>query len=658
MCGFVGFVGFNGKSLIRSKEIIQSMTSFLVHRGPDSHGLWTDPYHEIAIGHRRLSIQDVTSAGNQPMTSRSGRYILAFNGEIYNHQDLRKEIECQRLEANWIGHSDTESLLCSIEHWGLEKTLQKIKGMFAFSLWDKKNGELFLVRDRIGEKPLYYSKLNNSLIFSSELKAIKAHPDFEKKINIDAINLQLNYQYIPAPYSIYQNVWKLRPGSYLKLNFSRKNRVDEDALSPKQYWSFRDVVTSGKQLINTRSESFLIEKLHFMLEKAVKNQLLSDVPLGAFLSGGVDSSLIAALMQKESSTKIKTFSIGFNDQNYDEAIYAKQVSQQIGTDHHELYVSSKEAQDVIPKLPVLFDEPFSDVSQIPNFILAKFAKEKVTVCLTGDGADEVFGGYRRYNLAMQLWSYLEVVPDGFKNSLFKLLHRTSIKTLAMMLNSSQQFLFKKDNTFPFADKLYKSASLLKAKSFNEFYAMLVSFKWDLTDPIVRSYKYHNFIQDLAAEYQDLNNIDLMMAIDTLTYLPDDILTKVDRTSMGTSLETRIPYLDHKIVEFAWKLPTNLKIKKDNGKWILKKVLQKYLPKNLIDRKKTGFGVPIESWLRSSLREWGEDLLNESNLKDEGFFDHKLIQRMWNEHLTGKRNWKQPVWNILMFQAWLDQEKKY
>ena len=624
MCGITGFLtegNFPDLDLIKALE---ASSDTLRHRGPDDFGHWMQETDGIFLGHRRLAILDLSSAGHQPMVSRENRFVLVLNGEIYNHLELRKELNGAVV---WKGHSDTETLIQCIEVWGIEKTLEKIRGMFAFGLWDKKEKSLTLARDRFGEKPLYYGWQNGTFFFGSELKAIKNNPLFRAEINRDSLNLFLQLSYVPSPYSIYRDIYKLKPGSYLKVSLVSRES------SPLVYWSSAEKVKHNfqKPFGGTREEA--IERLEVLLTDSVRGQMMSDVPLGALLSGGIDSSLVVAIMQKISQRPIQTFTIGFEDKIFDEAGYAAQVAGFLGTAHSEMYVKEKDAMNVIPEMPVLYDEPFADVSQIPTYLVARLARNKVAVALTGDGGDELFGGYTRYSWTQQYWRYISQWPVWMRSSVSSFLDKIPTNAWKKLGN---------------VGGFRKALKVLDSKTIEELYRRLVGDE-ELAFKLMNG---SSSTVELPQKLNDLDEVSKMMAIDLMTFLPDDILVKVDRASMGVSLETRVPFLDERIMEFAWSLPLDYKLYRGKNKWILRQVLKRYIPEELIDRPKMGFGVPIDQWLRSELREWAEELLDKGKLGSEGYFNPYEVHKIWNIHLSGKRNCGQSLWKILMFQAWL------
>lgn len=654
MCGLVGYLSKERwGDVYPLPGVINAMADSIQHRGPDSAGYWSE-HSGIVLGHRRLAILDLSDAGAQPMQSVCGRYVIAFNGEIYNHLSLRSEIESTSVAPNWRGHSDTETLLASFSVWGIRGTIERCTGMFAFAVWDRLSQVLTLGRDRLGEKPLYYGWQGTGdaacFLFGSELKALKAHPAFSSPINRDALCLYLRFACIPAPHTIHDRVYKLPPGHLLTVSFAQPEPKLE------RYWSLSDVAMSGVALPYLGTDSEAIDDLESLLLASVSQQMLSDVPLGAFLSGGVDSSTIVALMQSLSTRPVKTFSIGFDDDGYDEAVHAKAVAKHLGTDHAELYLSPQQALDVIPRLPRLYCEPFADVSQIPTFLVAQLAREHVTVSLSGDAGDELFAGYNRYVMTQDLWGSLRRVPAFLRRLGASGIRSVSPDRWNAVFTSIQRVL---PNTFRMAnagDKLHKAAGVLGADSVEDLYLGLVS-QWTSEGVVIGGRDPMTILTSLAANLNGLDDVQRMMALDSMTYLPDDILAKVDRAAMGVSLETRVPFLDHRVVEFTWRLPQHLKLRDGVGKWILRQVLYRRVPKELIERPKMGFAVPIDSWLRGPLRDWADELLDESRLRQEGFFNPSLIRQKWVEHLSGKRNWQHHLWCILMFQAWLKEQKQ-
>ena len=648
MCGITGFYS---NTLSTFNNIILKMNSAITHRGPDSNNVWQDKNSGIFLGHQRLSIIDLSMAGNQPMVSNSGRFILTYNGEIYNHLEIRKELKKIDLNIKWKSNTDTETLLEALEYWGTEKTLKKTIGMFAFGLWDKRKRSLTLARDRMGEKPLYFGwqgkKLKKVFLFGSELKSLKVHPEFNREINRDAIALQLRHNYIPDPYSIYKGIHKLLPGHYLEL--TQKDLKQNFLPASKIYWSLTKSAIYGNSNQLTQSDENIQDDLEKCLKLSVKQKMISDVPLGAFLSGGIDSSTIVSLMQSQSTHPIKTFTIGFNEDDYNEAQYAKKIANHLGTDHTELYFSSKTALEIIPKLPIIYDEPFSDNSQIPSILLSQLAKKDVKVALSGDGGDELFCGYNRYISTNNWLNKFSSIPISLREILayaLKLISQNNWNKLFKLLPGLNQHV-------NYGHKIHKGAKALETSTLLDLYNIFFSHWQNPTEVVINSREQGNFLSDFKSEVLNFNNHQKMMLLDLITYLPNSILVKVDRASMASSLEARVPFLDHKLIEYVWKIPHALKFRDGNGKWILKQILNKYVPKNLTERPKKGFGIPIGFWLRGPLKDWAENLLNEKKLSQEGYFNTKLIRDKWKEHLSNKNNWQYDLWNVLMFQAWID-----
>jgi asparagine synthase (glutamine-hydrolysing) len=640
MCGIVGFWQF---PLSHPPDwmttTITRMRDTLTHRGPDDSGIWVDTEVGTALGHRRLSILDLSPQGHQPMFSADGRFIIVFNGEIYNFLTIRQELK--QLDHTFRSHSDTEVLLTAFIQWGVEETLTRCVGMFAFALWDRQERCLTLGRDRLGEKPLYYGRVGNTFLFASELKAIKAYPDFTPEIDRDALALFLRFNYIPAPYSIYRDIYKLLPATYLQIT------PDGNSIA-QSYWSARQVAESGIAHPFQGNESEAVDHLENLLKRTIRQQMVADVPLGAFLSGGIDSSTLVALLQSQSDRAVKTFTIGFHDRAYNEANYAREVAKQLGCEHTELYIAPQAAIEVIPQLATLYDEPFADASQIPTFLVSSLAKQQVTVSLSGDGGDELFGGYRQYFWGQRIQRTIGKIPPRGKQGIAKLI--TSLSPDAW--NRLFQFLPLK--YFPAGDSLYRLAGVLSEQKVRGIYQHLIS-QWQNPESVVIGSRRVKTIFSETSE-NSLDFLQWMMFVDMVTSLPDDILVKVDRATMGVSLESRTPFLDHRIVEFAWQLPLSMKVKENKGKWILRELLSRYIPCNLIERPKQGFAIPLEDWLRTELlRDWVESLLSEKRLQSAGFFHPHIIRQKWQEHLSGRYNWQSHLWNVLMFQAWLEQQ---
>lgn len=646
MCGIVGCYQV-GRTQSDLGTVVTKIARTLGHRGPDDGGEWHDAEAGIALGHRRLAVIDLSPEGHQPMVSESGRYVIAFNGEIYNFRDLRSELE--PLGHRFRGHSDTEIALAAIEQWGLIKAITRFVGMFAFGLWDRQAQCLHLARDRLGEKPLYYGWVGDTFLFGSELKALRAYPHWRGEIDREALALFVRHNYIPTPYSIYKGIQKLRPGTVLTI---KRGQAAGKRAAPMPYWSARNAVETGTGNRLAENTADAADQLERLLRQAVFQKMVADVPLGAFLSGGVDSSTVVALMQAQSSQPIRTFTIGFHESEYNEAEAAKAVAQHLGTDHTELYVTPAEAMDVIPSLPTLYDEPFADSSQIPTYLVSRLTRQHVTVSLSGDGGDELFGGYNRYFLGRRLWNTVGWVPKGLRQLGAKALINISPRHWN---GAARRVPFLRSRVANPGDKAHKLAAIFGVESPEVMYHGLVSH-WENPGAVVIDGNEPSTVLTDRGQWADLADFtERMMYLDLVTYLPDDILVKVDRASMAVSLEARVPLLDHRVVEFAWRLPLSLKIQKGQGKWLLRQVLYKYVPRELIERPKMGFGVPIDHWLRGPLRNWAEALLAEDRLKREGYFNPEPIRQKWLEHLSGRRNWQYHLWDILMFQAWLEAQ---
>jgi len=644
MCGISGFIDLKAQTSAEElTRIVAAMTETLFHRGPDDGGHWVDPAAGVALGHRRLSIVDLSPAGHQPMVAANGRYVIVYNGEVYNSRELSDEL--LRAGITFRGHSDTEAILEGCALWGVPATAARLNGMFAFALWDRVERTLSLVRDRVGIKPLYWGKADDLILFGSELKALCAHPAFHPEIDRDAVAGYLRHNYVPGPSSIYRGVHKLQPGHSLTLGQDGIPHIES-------YWDARAIARTNGARRLAISDAEATDRLDALLRDAIGRQMVADVPLGAFLSGGIDSSTVVALMQAQSAAPIKTFSIGFHEDGYNEAEFAKAVAGHLGTDHTELYVDSRQALDVIPRLPQFYDEPFADSSQIPTFLVSEMTRRQVTVALSGDGGDELFAGYNRYVMGRTLWNRLKPLPLG--------LRKTIARTMCAIPPGMWERVFapvpRRYLPAQIADKMYKLANVLAVSGPDALYRHLVS-QWDDPESIVlNGHEPKGALWDAGMGDDFPNVVERMQCWDILTYLPDDILTKVDRASMAVALESRVPLLDHRVAEFAWSLPFDMKIRQGQGKWLLRQVLYRYVPKELIERPKMGFGVPIAAWLRGPLRDWAEDLLDEGRLVREGFFAPVPIRRKWEEHLSGRRNWQYPLWTVLMFQAWLAERR--
>jgi len=616
------------------------MAAALVHRGPDDGQCWSDSQSRVAFGHRRLAIVDLSPAGRQPMVSASGRFTIAYNGEVYSYRDIRRELESDGVRFR--GHSDTEVILEGFDRWGIPATLERMIGMFAIALWDNRDRELHLLRDRLGIKPLYWGSVNGGLIFASELKALRAHPGWEPTLNRDAVAAFLRHNYIPAPHSIYKGINKLEPGCHLRFRPDCEPDV-------QRYWDFRKVAKSG---IAGRLDVSLDEatrRLDTLLLDAVGRRMVADVPLGALLSGGIDSSVVTSLMQAQSGRPIRTFSIGFSESGFDEAPHARAIAEHLGTDHTELYVDASQALEVIPRLPDFYDEPFADSSQIPTFLVCELSRRHVTVALSGDGGDEVFAGYNRYLFAERGWRRLQRLPLALRRLSARILRRIP----ETALDSCARLLPETVRPGQFGLKVRKASLALLHETPDSMYRQMLTH-WDDPGRLVRDAREPRgelWDDTLAAEVP--NFTERMQYLDTLTYLPDDILTKVDRASMAVSLEARVPLLDHRVVEFAWSLPFDFRMANGQSKLVLRKVLENYLPTRLTERPKMGFGIPIDSWLRGPLREWAESLLNERRLEVQGLLEPAPILQHWLAHQRGENN-AYALWNVLVLQAWLDR----
>jgi asparagine synthase (glutamine-hydrolysing) len=640
MCGIAG--EFRVGPGIESR--LRAMEQALAHRGPDDAGTWCDESVGLGLAHRRLAIVDLTAAGHQPMLSASGRFVTVFNGEIYNHDGLRTELAAAGAAPAFRGHSDTETLLAGFEHWGVAGTLQKARGMFAIAVWDCEAQELLLTRDRLGEKPLYYASSARGLVFASELRALRRHPAVDGRVDRGALALLLRHAYIPAPFSILKGVAKLPPGAILTVQADGSTQLSS-------YWDARSAIRAARARPFAGTEAEAVDALDALLRDAVGSQLMSDVPLGAFLSGGVDSSTVVALMQAASAKKVRSFTIGFDVPGYDEAAHARAVADYIGTDHTELFVTAESARDVVPLLARMYAEPFADSSQIPTYLVSALARKHVTVALSGDGGDELFGGYNRHLVAGSSQALLSLLPRGLRRGLGSALHQVSPERWDAMLGPLAGVLPERFRFARPGEKVHKAAAAIGATDARALYRSLISQWPDPARVLLDATEPPTALDDASAIPASATLAEQMMELDAVSYLPDDILAKVDRAAMAVSLETRVPLLDHRVFEFAWSLPAEWKVRDGRGKRPLRAVLDRYVPRALIERPKVGFGVPVGAWLRGPLRGWAEELLSPQRLAREGFFREPEISRSWAEHLSGRRDHAARLWCVLAFQAW-------
>ena len=638
MCGFAGLLSL--KKNVQQEHLLL-MKEAISHRGPDSNGIWIHEQNIVGFCHNRLSIIDITNGGAQPMKSHNDRYIISYNGEIYNHLDLRLELLKIDENIKFKSNSDTETLLVCFEVWGIEKSISKTVGMFAFSVWDLVEDTLYLVRDRMGEKPLYYGWQDDYFFFGSELKSLKCHPNFKSIIDNNALGMFFRYSYVPAPYSIYKGIKKLIPGTILKVNSSGES----DTIV---YWDMDNVISNGIQKQFNGNDNDAISELDIRLNQTILSQQISDVPIGTFLSGGIDSTLISAIMQSQSNRSINTFTIGFADKKYNEANFSLEISKYLNTNHHELYLSGNDIVSAVPKITKIYDEPFADSSQLPSYFVCELAKQNVTVTLSGDGGDEIFGGYNRYIQAVKFSN----LPSITKKLMVKILNQFSPLQIDVIYDLLKPLLPNSIRSSNPGNHYSKILKLLSQET-----------NWDIYQCLVSICRSPNKLMKKSFEEDGLNNYtkyifnnsrgfeSQMMQSDALTYLSDDILCKVDRASMSVSLESRVPFLDHRIVEFSTTLPLNMKIRNGKGKWILRKLLEKYVPNQLLDRPKMGFGLPLDIWLRSSLKEYADTMLCQKKLIEDEFLDQKKITKIWEEHLSGKKNHQHVLWNVIMYQSW-------
>lgn len=650
MCGICGALGVPGRALPEEGRL-RAIRDALAHRGPDDAGDWRDGPRAVYLGHRRLAVLDLSPLGRQPMVSACGRYVVTFNGEIYNFRSLREELE--KKGHRFRSTSDTEVLLASVVEWGVEGALEHFNGMFAFGLWDRKEERLWLARDRLGEKPLYYGKLGDVFLFASELKAFRAWPGFHGTINRDALALYMKYGYVPSPWSIYTGIYKLRPAHFLIAD-----RCPEGIrLVEGPYWSIPDRVVEEPVVdVSVEAIQETEGRLEELLLDAVRLRLESDVPLGAFLSGGIDSSTVVALMARVAGGRVRTFTIGFLERGYDEAQAARRVARHLGTDHTEMYVTPAEARTVIPRLPEIYDEPFADSSQIPTFLVSQLARRHVTVALSGDGGDELFGGYARYAVAQFLWRKVRRIPALVRRGIAAFVNAAWPEDLDVWAGRTLEVLAPRLARRGSRFRMKRLAGVLTFRSFAELYEDLVS-QWRSPWGMIRGARFMS-VQAFGDGTARHSPLDAMTRIDLETYLPDDILVKVDRASMAVSLEVRTPFLDHRLVEWALALPGSLKVRDGVSKWLLRRVLYRYVPSGLVERPKMGFGVPMGEWLRGPLREWAEQLLEPCRLRQEGFLEAERVRKEWSDHLARKADRHAGLWAVLMFQAWLERERRW
>jgi asparagine synthase (glutamine-hydrolysing) len=644
MCGIAGLYSLNtARNKSEQAAIGRKLEQAIAHRGPDAADLWQDDDVPLTLCHRRLAIIDLSDDGRQPMHSHSGRYVVTYNGEIYNYLILQKELENAGIKFK--NRSDTEVMLAAFEHWGINQALQKLNGMFAIVLWDRKERKLHFIRDRFGKKPLYVGWCGRDLVFSSELKSFHAHSDFNGEIDRDVLAQYMRYGYVHAPHCIFKNIWQMLPASRMVLSVDELQGSENFADKMQNYWSLKAIVERGKNNLSTLSEAEIIEEFEGKLQTAVSKRMISDVPFGAFLSGGIDSSSVVALMQKEASTATKTFSIGFDEAGYNEAEYAKEIATYLETNHQEFYVSAEDARDVIPKLPDIYDEPFADSSQIPTYLISKLARDQVTVVLTGDGGDEILGGYDRHTKIPALWNKLSWMPWA--------LRKIICGAMAQMPDSLLQVL--KPNSLLFPAQVKRALQLMGRKDADAIYEALITH-WSAQENLVLNGNEPNIsLKDKSLWPKNLNFAEKMMFGDLLSYRVDDLMVKTDRATMAVALEARAPLMDHELAEYCWTLPHHMKIRGTQGKWLLRQVLERHVPKALYDRPKMGFSVPIGSWLRGALKSWGDDLLSRDRLEAQGLLNADVLVNAWDEfQLSNKQDVPKHLWTALMFQAWYDR----
>jgi asparagine synthase (glutamine-hydrolysing) len=649
MCGFAGWIDARGGTEQGVLEAVAGqMAEVLRHRGPDDQGVWADAKAGVALGHRRLSILDLSTAGHQPMFSPTGRFVIVYNGEIYNCEELRQDLLSENPNLRFRGHSDTEVMLTAFEQWGVESSLERMNGMFAFALWDQQDQVLSLARDRFGEKPLYYGWAGQNFLFGSELKSLRIHWAFDAEINRNALADYLRFNCIPSPETIYHKVQKLSPASLL--------RFSGGEVQIKSYWSLRACVQRAISKPFRGSAGDACNELDHLLRDAVKLRMHADVPLGAFLSGGIDSSVLVALMQAQTTKPVRTFSIGFDDPAYDESQDARAIAEHLGTEHTELYVTCDQAIDIVSRLPEIYDEPFSDSSQIPTLLVSQLTRRHVTVSLSGDGGDEIFGGYNRYIWGGKLWDRFSRVPLFLRRTLAATISTVDPQTWDAVFEHAGPVLPKNWHARMPGYKVHKLAGLLRSTDAHNMYARMSSH-WFNPESVVLGTAVRTSMHPMNGEWLEFGNFGQQaMYLDTTSYLPNDILVKLDRATMVFGLEGRAPFLDPRILEFAWSLPREMKVQQNEGKWILRQILDRYVPRQLVDRPKMGFGIPLDSWLRGPMRDWAEALLDEHRLRHEGFFNPEAVRQKWNQHISGHGAWQYHLWDILMFQLWLQHQK--
>ncbi len=641
MCGIAGLLTFHSAvSRQQLHDIAEAMNVSLRHRGPDDEGIWLDADAPVALTHRRLSIVDLSPAGHQPMSSSDGRFVITYNGEVYNREEIRPELAARGIRFR--GHSDTEVMLEAFSAYGISATVKRLIGMFAFGVWDRRERTLTLVRDRLGIKPMYWAKFGGLFLFGSELKALRAHPGWTPRINRGAVAAFLRLNYVPAPHTIYEGVHKLEPGSILTLPWNGEPHIE-------RFWDARAVAHSGLADPLRASDRELTDRLEELLKDSVRRRMVADVPVGAFLSGGIDSSTVAALMQAANAGKVRTYTIGFDIAGFDEARHAAAVAKHLGTEHTELTVTAQEVLNVIPRLPDFYDEPFADSSQIPTYLVSAMTRRHVTVALSGDGGDELFAGYNRYRLATRMWRALSLLPRSVRHGMSATLTGISAERWSQLLS----FLPARLRPEQVGDKLHKLATVLNLGNSDAIYRRLVTH-WEPDQLLSGVAEPRGILWDPSVADDIPSLLERMQFLDLVTYLPDDILTKVDRASMAVALEARVPLLDHRVVEFSWRLPSSTKIRNGKTKWLLRQVLDRHVPRELIERPKMGFGIPLGEWLRGPLRDWAETLLSERRLREAGLLDAAVVRRHWDEHLQGHRNWQYLLWDVLMLEAWRER----